>query len=208
MCLAGACWACVNGTYMVLVTFAPPLLVERGLVGGRGRLRGVADVLGEHRGGAGRRAAGAARGAGRGRWWWAASRRPRCSRRCCPSRGIGWPRPILARTACSMRCRSRCSRRCRRWPCRRSGGRRDSASISSGSTRGCTGFPPIAGWLADLHGRHDARRCSSPLGCWPGAGAVPAVPARGRSLTSPQATRATMNNRRNGSSTAPSARGG
>lgn len=31
MCLAGACWACVNGTYMVLVTFAPPLLVERGL---------------------------------------------------------------------------------------------------------------------------------------------------------------------------------
>lgn len=31
MCLAGACWAMVNGTYMVLVTFAPPLLVERGL---------------------------------------------------------------------------------------------------------------------------------------------------------------------------------
>ncbi len=31
MCLAGASWACVNGTYMVLVTFAPPLLVERGL---------------------------------------------------------------------------------------------------------------------------------------------------------------------------------
>lgn len=31
MCLAGACWASVNGTYMVLVTFAPPLLVERGL---------------------------------------------------------------------------------------------------------------------------------------------------------------------------------
>jgi MFS family permease len=31
MCLAGACWACVNGTYMVLVTFAPPLLVEGGL---------------------------------------------------------------------------------------------------------------------------------------------------------------------------------
>ena len=30
MCLAGACWACVNGTYMVLVTFAPPLLVEGG----------------------------------------------------------------------------------------------------------------------------------------------------------------------------------
>lgn len=35
MCLAGASWACINGTYMVLVTFAPPLLVERGLsVGG------------------------------------------------------------------------------------------------------------------------------------------------------------------------------
>ncbi|CAH0238979.1 MFS transporter [Roseomonas sp. CECT 9278] len=31
MCLAGGCWACVNGTYMVLVTFAPPLLVEGGL---------------------------------------------------------------------------------------------------------------------------------------------------------------------------------
>lgn len=31
MCLAGACWALVNGTYMVLVTFAPPLLVARGL---------------------------------------------------------------------------------------------------------------------------------------------------------------------------------
>lgn len=31
MCLAGACWAMVNGTYMVLVTFAPPLLVARGL---------------------------------------------------------------------------------------------------------------------------------------------------------------------------------
>jgi cyanate permease len=31
MCLAGACWAAVNGTYMVLVTFAPLLLVERGL---------------------------------------------------------------------------------------------------------------------------------------------------------------------------------
>lgn len=31
MCLAGAAWACVNGTYMVLVTFAPLLLVERGL---------------------------------------------------------------------------------------------------------------------------------------------------------------------------------
>ncbi len=31
MCLAGACWAALNGTYMVLVTFAPPLLVERGL---------------------------------------------------------------------------------------------------------------------------------------------------------------------------------
>lgn len=30
MCLAGACWACVNGTYMVLVTFAPPLLEQRG----------------------------------------------------------------------------------------------------------------------------------------------------------------------------------
>lgn len=31
MCLAGACWAMVNGTYMVLVTFAPPLLVARGM---------------------------------------------------------------------------------------------------------------------------------------------------------------------------------
>jgi MFS family permease len=31
MCLAGACWACINGTYMVLVTFAPPLLEEGGL---------------------------------------------------------------------------------------------------------------------------------------------------------------------------------
>lgn len=31
MCLAGACWALINGTYMVLVTFAPPLLVARGL---------------------------------------------------------------------------------------------------------------------------------------------------------------------------------
>ncbi|MBR0677289.1 MFS transporter, partial [Roseomonas alkaliterrae] len=31
MCLAGACWAAINGTYMVLVTFAPLLLVERGL---------------------------------------------------------------------------------------------------------------------------------------------------------------------------------
>lgn len=31
MCLAGACWAAVNGTYMVLVTFAPVLLAERGL---------------------------------------------------------------------------------------------------------------------------------------------------------------------------------
>ncbi|MEO3473214.1 MFS transporter [Roseomonas sp. CAU 1739] len=31
MCLAGACWAMVNGTYMILVTFAPPLLVARGL---------------------------------------------------------------------------------------------------------------------------------------------------------------------------------
>jgi MFS family permease len=31
MCLAGACWACINGTYMVLVTFAPPLLLEGGL---------------------------------------------------------------------------------------------------------------------------------------------------------------------------------
>ena len=27
MCLAGACWACVNGTYMVPVTFAPALLL-------------------------------------------------------------------------------------------------------------------------------------------------------------------------------------
>jgi MFS family permease len=31
MCLAGACWAMVNGTYMILVTFAPPLLVARGM---------------------------------------------------------------------------------------------------------------------------------------------------------------------------------
>ncbi|MBR0651144.1 MFS transporter [Roseomonas terrae] len=31
MCLAGGCWAMVNGTYMVLVTFAPPLLTARGL---------------------------------------------------------------------------------------------------------------------------------------------------------------------------------
>jgi MFS family permease len=31
MCLAGACWAMVNGTYMILVTFAPPLLTTRGL---------------------------------------------------------------------------------------------------------------------------------------------------------------------------------
>jgi MFS family permease len=31
MCLAGACWATVNGTYMVLVTFAPPMLVARGI---------------------------------------------------------------------------------------------------------------------------------------------------------------------------------
>jgi len=31
MCLAGACWALINGTYMILVTFAPPLLVARGL---------------------------------------------------------------------------------------------------------------------------------------------------------------------------------
>ncbi len=31
MCLAGGCWAAVNGTYMILVTFAPPLLVARGL---------------------------------------------------------------------------------------------------------------------------------------------------------------------------------
>ena len=31
MCVAGACWAMINGTYMVLVTFAQPLLVARGL---------------------------------------------------------------------------------------------------------------------------------------------------------------------------------
>lgn len=31
MCLAGASWAAINGTYMVLVTFAPLLLAERGL---------------------------------------------------------------------------------------------------------------------------------------------------------------------------------
>ncbi len=31
MCLAGACWALVNGAYMVLVSFAPPMLMARGL---------------------------------------------------------------------------------------------------------------------------------------------------------------------------------
>ncbi|MFN7306715.1 MAG: MFS transporter [Alphaproteobacteria bacterium] len=31
MCIAGACWALVNGAYMVLVSFAPPMLMARGL---------------------------------------------------------------------------------------------------------------------------------------------------------------------------------
>ncbi len=151
MCVAGACWAMINGTYMVLVTFAQPLLVSRGLsvaeAGFATSLMSWINVLAVP--------AGAI-----------LARRPRlvlpmvlgcvpvaaALAASLPFAGLGWAAPILllhglfyalpltifsALPALGLP------------PERRAQGL---SVYFAWFYAGCTGFPPLAGWLADLSG--------------------------------------------------------
>lgn len=151
MCLAGACWASVNGTYMVLVTFAPPLLVERGLgVGEAGfavSLMSWVNIIAVPAGALLARRAGLVRP-----MVVACMSAATLLAALLPFAGTGWAAVILAAhgllyalpitvfAALPVMAVP---------PERRAQGLGVYFVWFYG---GCTGFPPIAGWLADLHG--------------------------------------------------------